>query len=456
MCRILFILLVCCLPIGLWADEYYCFRVYLKDKGNAGYRVENPEVYLSKRAIERRIKQAIEVTQEDFPISPAYINQLSKTGAKPIVQSRWFATVVMESTDSLVAKQLEQLDIVDSVKYVWKGKRENLERVEETGKLYPEKEPLPDKYGHAQKQIKMLNGMKLHKAGFQGEGMQVAVIDAGFKHVDRIAAFDSLHLLGTYNFVTPGESVFLDDDHGTKVLSCLAANLPGIMVGTAPNASFLLLKSEDGASEYPIEEDYWTAAVEYADSVGVDVVTSSLGYFSFDDESLSYGYEALTGKHALISQAANRASEKGILVFCSAGNEGGNEWRKITVPADAIGAFTVGSITQEKKRSNFSSMGFTADRRVKPDAVALGTSSCVIGSRGDVRFASGTSFSTPILAGLGICLWQSLPGLTNREVMDLLRRSSHLYKRPNVELGYGIPNVYKAYKKGKKYESRSK
>lgn len=455
MSRYLSIIFLCCLPAWLWAGENYRFRVYLKDKGDDGYRVEEPEAYLSKEAIERRAKNNIAVTTADFPISRSYIDILSEAGVKPVVESKWFATVVVESADSLVAGQLQQLSIVDSVKWIWKG---NLRvPAEETGedRLVPADQPLKNEYGYAEKQIRMLNGIKLHEAGFQGEGMRVAVIDAGFMNADRIAAFDSLRLLGTHNIVFPGKSVFVGDDHGTKVLSCLAADIPGVMVGTAPKASYLLLKSEDSDSEYPIEEDYWTAAVEYADSAGVDVISSSLGYFSFDADELSYDQSALDGKTAMISRAASLAAGKGILVFCSAGNEGNGDWEKITFPSDAAGIFTVGAIDEDKKRSNFSSVGFTADSRIKPDAVALGTGSCVIGPNGDIRYANGTSFATPILAGMGICLWQSLPWLNNSEVIGLMHRSSNLYNHPNAEFGYGIPDFYKAYKKERKNGLRS-
>lgn len=452
----LFLLCCCLFPLFLSAAESYCFRVYLKDKGDAGYRVEQPEAYLSEQAILRRNKDGIAIAKSDLPIAPAYIDTLAATGAEPLVQSKWFATVVVESPDSTVADRLKQLSIVDSVKWVWKGVRKapagNTDKDE---RLAPSDLPLSDKYGYASKQIKMLDGIKLHEAGFRGEGMRVAVIDAGFMHVDRITAFDSLQLLGSHNVIFPGESVYIGDDHGTKVLSCLAANLPGIMVGTAPKASYLLIKSENSESEYPIEEDYWAAAVEYADSVGVDVITSSLGYFVFDVDELSYRQSDLDGKTSLISRAANQAAEKGMLVFCSAGNEGNGNWEKITFPSDARNVFTVGAITEEKEKSNFSSVGFTADGRVKPDAVALGSGSCVIDPSGSIRYANGTSFATPILAGMGICLWQSLPWLNNREMIALMHRSSGNYKHPDTEVGYGIPNIYKAYKKERKNALRS-
>lgn len=445
-------IVLCCFSSWLAAGESYCFRVYLKDKGDSGYSVDRPEDFLSKESIQRREKRGAPVTPSDLPIARSYLDTLSSAGAEPVVQSKWFSTVVVTSQDSTVAERLKDLSIVDSVKWVWKGCNViPAEESDQEARLSPTDVPLKDKYGYAEEQIKMLNGIKLHEAGFRGEGMRVAVIDAGFMNVDRISVFDSLQLIGTHNIIDPAQSVYHADDHGTKVLSCLAANAPGIMVGTAPKASYLLIKSEDSDSEYPIEEDYWTAAVEYADSVGVDVITSSLGYFAFDADELSYDQSALDGKTALISRAANMAADKGLLMVCSAGNEGNGVWGKITFPSDAPDVLTVGAITSDKKKSLFSSTGFTADYRVKPDVVALGTSSCVIDPTGNIRYSSGTSFSTPILAGMGVCLWQALPELSNKEIIALLQDVSSQAKRPDAELGYGIPNVFKAYKKGLQY-----
>ena len=352
----------------------------------------------------------------------------------------------------------DSLPIVDSVKWVWKGDEEiDIPREEnDTTRFMPIDKPEKSPYGYAEEQIKMLNGIKLHEAGFKGKGMRVAVVDAGFMNVDRISVFDSLRLLGTHNVVFPGRSVFIGDDHGTKVLSCLAADAPGLMVGTAPQAEYWLIKSEDSRSEFPIEEDYWTAAMEFADSVGVDVVSSSLGYFSFDVEALNYHQDQLDGRTSLISRAAKMASSKGILLFSSAGNEGGGSWGKITFPADAPDILTVGAITDRKKKSNFSSVGFTADYRVKPDVVALGTGCCVIDPTGNIRYANGTSFATPILAGLGVCLWQAFPSLTNKDIISLLQRFGSKFEQPDAELGYGIPDVYKAYKQERKYAAESK
>ncbi|MDR2118636.1 MAG: S8 family serine peptidase [Tannerellaceae bacterium] len=433
------------LSFGMLNGENFCFRVYLKDKGLSGYSTDNPEFFLSQAAISRRQKESIPVDTSDLPIARSYLDTLNILGAKPVVTSKWFSTVVVECKDSTTAGLLETLSIVDSVKCVWKGIRHTPSGLcRDTSRLFPEDLPQHTVYGYADTQINMLHGAPLHEEGYRGKGMKVAVIDAGFMNADRMAVFDSLRLEGTYNAVSPGESVFLDDEHGTKVLSCLAANAPGVMVGTAPEASYWLIKSEDGSSEYPIEEDYWTAAVEFADSAGVQVISSSLGYYAFDDCTLSYHPSMLDGKTAFISRAAQKAASKGLLLFISAGNEGNGSWKTLTFPSDAPHVLTVGSITQNKEKSTFSSAGFTADARVKPDVVALGTNCAVIDSSGSIRYASGTSFSTPTVAGLGICLWQALPQLNNLEIIDRIRRSSSHYARPDAELGYGIPNLYNA------------
>jgi subtilisin family serine protease len=441
--RLLFACFV--LSFEAFCGESYGFRVYLKDKGNSGHTVDQPESFLSEAAIDRRLREGKWVDESDLPIASSYMKVLASAGGKPVVQSRWFSTVVVMAEDSVVIERLRELPMVDSVKWVWKGRKSPaIESVRDTFRLCPSDDALKSRYGYAEEQIEMLNGVKLHEEGYRGKGMQVAVIDAGFMNVDRMSVFASTDIIGTHNIVAPDENVYNDEAHGTKAFSCLAANMPGIMVGTAPEASYWLIKSEDEHSEYPIEEDYWTAAVEFADSVGVKVISSSLGYFMFDNEALNYDQSLLDGKTAFITRAAEMAAEKGILLFISAGNEGTGNWGKITFPSDAENVFTVGAVTSEKKKSSFSSTGFTADGRIKPDAVAMGTGVAVMDCNGNVRFGNGTSFATPILAGLGICLWQALPWLSNKEVIELIQRVSSQYEQPDIEVGYGVPDMYKA------------
>ena len=436
--------------ISLNAGESYCFRVYLKDKGVAEKAVESPEIFLSQESIERRNKRNVEITLSDVPVNLSSIEMILAIGCRLVTQSKWMSTIVVECEDSLLVEHIKTLPAVDSVQCVWYGTDRLQADICSDNKslLEPVDGKLSNEYGHAELQIEMLNGIRLHTMGRRGQGMRVAVIDAGFLNVDRISAFSSIQLLGTHNVVFPGHSVFCGDDHGSKVLSCLAANLPGWMIGTAPEASYLLIKSEDVRTEFPIEEDFWAAALEYADSVGVDIITTSLGYHLFDDAANDYKLSDLDGRTAFVTQVAEIAAEKGMLLFCSAGNEGSRSWGKITFPSDASNVLTVGAVTSENERSNFSSTGFTADLRVKPDVVALGSGVTVIGSGGNVQYANGTSFSTPIVAGLGVCLWQSLPWLTNKEIIELIQQTASQANRPDVEKGYGIPDIYKAYIKG--------
>lgn len=440
-----FVSAFCCL--ALHAEKTYCFRVYLNDNSRT-YQPNRLGEVLSEEAIEKKAKRMIATDALDFPLSASYIESLLAANCQLVTSSKWLSTVVVEATDSLIVEELKAFNFVDSVHCVWYG-YDRLKgngcpkeiEIHEAVTLNPSKP-----YGNAEEQIKMLNGLQMHESGYQGQGMRIAVIDAGFLNVNRIPAFESLKLIDTRNFVIPSESVFCGDEHGTRVLSCLAANYPGYMIGSAPEASYLLIKTEDTRSEFPIEEDYWAAAAEYADSVGVDIISSSLGYYIFDSNEEPYTQNDLNGKTAFITKAAEIAANKGILLFSSAGNEGSSSWGKITFPADAADAVTVGAITSDKKIAGFSSVGLTSDYRIKPDLVALGEPACVIGSDGQTLFANGTSFATPTVAGLGACLWQALHWLTSKEVADLLKRSSNLHKRPDAEYGYGVPNIYQAYK----------
>ena len=436
--------------ISLNAADSYCFRVYLNDKGVDAKSVERPEIFLSQETIALRTKRLVDITVSDVPINPSVIEEVLATGCRLVTQSKWMATLVVECEDSLLIEKISVLPMVDSVACVWYGLDRQQADVctDDNNLLEPSNEKLPDEYGYAEAQIAMMNGIPLHNLGRRGQGMRIAVIDAGFLNVDRIKAFASLQLLGTHNIVFPGCSVFCADYHGTMVLSCMAANLPGWMIGTAPEASYLLIKSEDIRTEFPIEEDFFAAAIEYADSVGVDMVTTSLGYAEFDTPSAVYSHDDLDGQTAFVSKVAEKAVEKGILLINSAGNENDKSWGKITFPGDVSDVLTVGAVTSEMERSNFSSTGFTADYRIKPDVVALGSGVAGIGSDGNVRFSNGTSFSAPIVAGLGACLWQSLHWLSNREIVALIQQTASQADRPDVEKGYGIPDFYKAYRKG--------
>jgi subtilisin family serine protease len=432
------------------ADKSYCFRVYLKEKGPTSFDPASPEDFLSPESVNRRMLHEVFVDETDFPVSKAYLDELEAVGTAPVLQSKWMKTVVVECADSAVVERIMGLSFVDSVVCVWhdEGRQDDVPCPEEdTSRFVSDDETAENVYGKAIEQIEMLNGIRLHEAGYRGKDMRIAVIDAGFRNVDNIGAFSSLKLIGTHNVTFPGRSVFCADNHGTKVLSCMAADLKGVMVGTAPDASYLLIKSEDTRGEFPIEEDYWAAAVEYADSVGVDIISTSLGYFRFDSLPDYYKRTDIDGRTAFSSRIAEIASKKGILIVASAGNEGNDDWEKITFPADANSVLAVGSVTSDKKKSSFSSVGMTADYRIKPDVVALGSWVCVINDAGKVQHSNGTSFSAPTVSGMVACLWQAFPLLKNTELIELVKTTASQHQHPDNQLGYGIPDIFNAYKK---------
>jgi subtilisin family serine protease len=304
-------------------------------------------------------------------------------------------------------------------------------------------------YGGAFRQIRQLNGDFLHDLQFTGQGMLIAVLDAGFNSADMVPAFDNLRnsnrILTTWDFVAQEASVYEDDAHGTSVLSCMAADVPGQMVGTAPGASFLLLRSEDATAEYLAEEYNWAAAAAFADSSGADLISSSLGYTQFDDPSQDHVYNDLDGNTCPATRAADIAAAKGILVLSSAGNLGNSTWHYISVPADADSILAVGAVDSMGYMAAFSSWGPSADGRVKPDVAAMGRKATVTFFDGSFGVSNGTSFSCPILAGAAACLWQAHPGKNNVDILNAIRQSAGYYSAPGDSLGYGIPDFLSAH-----------
>lgn len=441
----------------LFAQDYnYKFRLTLKDKGKTSYKISRPEQFLSDKAIERRKKQGIAIDESDLPISNDYIKAIEKVGGKVVAKSKWMGTVAVHCSDSSLVEQYKALPFVSDVEFVWKGKPVGEPRIDSI-KNYPAREQLlfGSYYGRGIDNIKPNNGQYLHDAGYRGKGMLVGVIDAGFNHLPQIEMLNNLDIKGSKGFVYENENLFSNaNQHGLNVLSTIGANKPMQFVGTAPEASFWLLGSEDARSEFPIEEDYWAAAVEFADSVGVDVINTSLGYNDFDAPAKSFTHDDLDGKTALISRAADKAFEKGMFLVVSAGNSGDSEWELITPPSDAENVLTVGAINRDSVVTDFSSRGMTADGRVKPDVMALGGASVVVDDRGKVSLKSGTSFSSPIMTGMVTCLWQAFPTLTNKEILEIVRASSDRYEDPDQEYGFGIPNMQFAYELGKIVESQ--
>ena len=418
------------------------YRISLKDKAATDYSLQKPEMYLSKKSIERRKRQGLEIDSTDLPVCKKYVDAIRKKGVHVLVTGKWDNFVTVSCNDSMLIAEIAGLPFVRSTERVWRGVAK---RASERDSLINKPLRTDSLYGPAITQIKMSHADRLHEAGFKGQGMTIAVIDAGFHNVDKIEAMKNINILGTRDFVNPEADIYAESSHGMSVLSCMAMNQPNVMIGTAPEASYWLLRSEDEYSENLVEQDYWAAAIEFADSVGVDLVNTSLGYYSFDDPTKNYRYRDLNGHYALMSREAAKAADKGIVVVCSAGNSGSGSWKKITPPGDAENVITVGAVNKYGVLAPFSSVGNTADGRVKPDVVAVGLGSDVMGTDGNLRHANGTSFSSPIMCGMVACLWQACPELTAKEIIEPVRRSGDRAVFPDNIYGYGIPDLWKAY-----------
>lgn len=439
-------LLACLSGIDAIAQDSLRYHIDLKDKVATEYSLKHPEKFLSSKALQRRQKQNLQVDSTDLPVPEAYIKAIRQTGVKVLVTSKWENFVTVSCNDTALIDQIRTLPFVKSATKVWKTPA-NAIASSRRDTIINELTVNPDTiYGTSYGQIHVSKADLLHEAGFKGQGMTIAVIDGGFHNFDRIPALDNVKVLGTKDFVESDADIFAESTHGLSVLSCMATNKPGVMIGTAPEASYWLLRSEDSDSEYPIEQDYWVAAVEYADSVGVDLINTSLGYNEFDDSSMDFKLRDLNGKHSVISRAASRLADKGMILVCSAGNSGNSVWKKITPPGDADNVLTVGAIVwQTGVIASFSSVGNTQDGRIKPDVVAAGVRADVINSHGSQGKANGTSFASPIMCGMVACLWQACPTLTAKEVIDLVRQAGDRAEFPDNIYGYGIPDMWKAY-----------
>lgn len=451
------VLLIAVMAISQVAPNKYWVK--FSDKNDSPYSINNPEAFLSQRAIDRRNTQGISIVENDLPVNQTYIDGVSGTGATVLTISKWFNSVTVEASSQSIIDAVNALSYVESVEKANGNESATIEKeffareayqIENQNSLKSANVGNSYDYGQAFNQIEMLNGIGLHDMGYDGEGMIIAVLDAGFQNVDDLSAFDSLwmnnQILGVRDFVSPYNPDLYDSHyHGAMVLSTMGANLPGEIVGTAPKADYWLIRTEDGDSEYLIEELNWVSGAELADSVGADVINSSLGYSTFDDSDMDHSYDDMDGNSTPITIGADIAASKGILVVNSAGNSGNDPWHYIGAPADGNEVFTIGAVDGSGAYAGFSSVGPTADGRTKPNVVAQGSGSTVIDPwSGSVSFGSGTSFSSPITAGMVACLWQANPLKTNMEIMAAIESSGSLANNPTDLLGFGIPDYMEA------------
>lgn len=423
--------------------------VYFNDKPDAAYYLANPLQMLSQRALDRRTAQGIILDNTDVPIAQAYINQVTaSTGITVMAKSKWLNALHVRGTQANI-QLLTSLPFVNHIQFADASlNSRNSNNTNKSTELKPvnkQLEVLVDfNYGGSSNQIQMLNGHLLHQQNYTGQGKMVAIMDAGFPGVNSASPFQRLRdnnlILGGYNFPDRNTSIYTRNSHGTSVLSCMAGYVDNQLVGTAPDAQYYLFITEDANSENPVEESYWVEAAEMADSLGVDVINSSLGYFTYDNISYSYSYSDMNGLKTFAARGANIAFSKGMICVTSAGNSGNSANPHIATPADAVTTLTVGAVDASENYVSFSSIGPSFDGRVKPDVCAKGFAATVSNSSGSIVNANGTSFSSPILAGMVATFWSAVPNMTNAQIVQFVKQSADLYNNPTIYKGYGVPD----------------
>lgn len=436
--------------------QYPKWIIRFTDKNNSPYSISTPSAFLSEKAIERRTKYHIAIDSTDLPVNPSYVQQVLAAGNVQLLnESKWLNQILIYCTDNATINTINQLPFVISSQSIGmlQAQEQPYEKFDEKIKKINlssfAKAETNDtlNYGTSYNQVHIHNGEFLHNKGYTGDGITIAMLDAGFYHYKELSAFDSVRLqgkiLGEKDFVDYDNSVDEDDEHGMHCLSTIAANIPGTMVGTAPHASFWLLRSENTASEYPVEEQNWAAAAEFADSAGADMISSSLGYYYFDDAAFNHSYADIYANTTTVSKAAAMAVKKGMIVTNSAGNEGNNAWKYIIFPADADSVCAVGAVDGNGNIASFSSYGYPG--KVKPQIVSVGAGTIVFGTNNIPVSSSGTSYSNPNINGLIACLWQAFPVYDNITILNAVYQSADRYNNPDNRYGYGIPDMQKAY-----------
>ncbi|WP_225035524.1 S8 family serine peptidase [Winogradskyella sp. SM1960] len=422
--------------------------ISLTDKPNVAASIANPISILTQKAIDRKQNHSVAIDERDVPVNEIYISNLkSQTGITVLAKSKWFNAVHVRGTEDNI-NALSNLSFVENIDFANQNLNTSSRGTERLDKTAIENETIAFTYGDTQNQVEMINVDQLHLSDFTGEGMTIAVMDAGFPNVNTMAAFQRLRdnndLLGGYDFVDRTSAIyaFAGSNHGTKVLSTMAGFIQDQYVGTAPDASYYLFRTEDPGSENPVEESYWVEAAERADSLGVDMINTSLGYTVYDNSNYSYTPDDMNGQTTYISKGASIAAEKGILVVVSAGNSGATEWQTVGSPADSPNVLSIGAVNANEGYVSFSSQGSAAQVGYqKPDVVARGGAAYVIDEFNNIVQNNGTSFSGPIMCGGIASLWQAIPNALPTEVMNLVRQSASQFTTPDDFLGYGISDL---------------
>ncbi len=426
--------------------------VFFADKVDVAASIANPISILTQEAIDRKAMHNIAIDELDVPVNEAYITQLKNTSGITVhAKSKWMNAVYVRGSQANI-DALTNLPFVTEVEFADKSlNRKPFQRTtEDKFRIENEESRVVYDYGAAANQVEMLGVDFLHEENLTGEGMVIAVLDSGFPNVMTNPAFSDIvsdgRLLGTYDFAERQINVDGTGSHGAQTFSDIGAFLDGAekFVGTAPDASFYLFRTEFAPTENPVEEAWWVEALERADSLGVDVVNTSLGYQDYDNPNYDHTYQDLDGETTIAARGGNFAFAKGMLLVTSAGNDG-NGFGFVATPGDSKGILTVGAVDSSGNYVDFSSFGPTVDGRIKPDVMAQGRDAAVVDRDGNVGFSNGTSFSSPIMAGAVASLWQARPEAKNSRIMELIRESSDLFNNPSNEMGYGIPNFEEAY-----------
>ncbi len=434
------------------------YFIEFTDKDNSPYSIDRPEEFLSPRALERRQNQSIPIDYYDIPVNDSYVNAVRNYGVTILNRSKWLNGITLFCDNPSLITAISQLPFVQSIKRcnnikcLYSNNKFSLEEVILEEDVYFSQSTFVNSkvaynYGPSFRQTEMLNGDSMHRMGYNGAGKVIAVLDAGFFNADILPAFDSLwennQIIGTKDFVKPGNNVFLENEHGMEVLSTIGGNLPGLLIGTAPKAKFWLFRTEEKASENIIEEYNWVSAAEFADSAGVDIINSSLGYTQFDDTTYNHTCNDMNGDGTPVTKGANIAATRGMIVVNSAGNSGGSSWKCVSAPADGYTVVAVAAVDSNGNRALFSSVG-EATRRIKPNVAAMGAQTVMSSPNGTITRRSGTSFSSPLIAGMVACLWQAAPSWSNTSIIRSIELSSSQISNPDSLLGYGIPDFPKA------------
>lgn len=448
---------ICFVFLLAYADAFSqnTYWIYFTDKP----QLNSQEIkkYFSEDGLSRRQKHQIPFTTTDVPVNKSYVNSLQNSlNASLVGTSKWLNCAVFQSDRPLNIAQIEAFPfvkkVVESIEKSSKGNNK-INKLEATSSLQFNN-LAKEFYGFSYEQINLMNLIPLHTDGYMGKGLKIGVFDAGFLAVDTMPCFERLRfenrILGTFDLVDNDTQLYDKHTHGTYVLSCISAYLPDVLIGTAPEASIYLFRTEDGASEKIIEEFNWVRAAEMADSLGIDIINSSLGYTIYDDPAESHTYADMDGNTTPITIGADIAASKGILVVNSAGNSGDSPWKYIGAPADGDSVLSVGSVNVDGENTWFSSYGPSADGRVKPNVCAVGERTAVlsfVGARTGAVYLNGTSFSSPLMAGAAASLWGKHPLANNMDIIKHIEESAHQYLNPDDRCGYGIPNFVDASQK---------